>query len=266
MQHTRRYVLASTGVVVIWAALLGARPAPSAPNVVTQPVRPAVPNPPAGNRVAFVQTQTPAGGASQPCLSLQPGPDFVCQNGTWQLAPAGSTSSGNNPSSGSSTGSSGGTSTGSNGAGGCLGVQPGAGWVCQGGVWTQPASSPTIPATNPTTAGVTPGGVPSQNNGAAMCLGTPPDATWTCQLGIWTPGPVTNGVTTPGANTSATTPGINPVAPPTSINGSTSPATNGTTGPPSGGAGSTVNGPTAGCLSPSPGANYVCQNGGWTLR
>src|SRR5690242_17234627 len=94
MQDTRRYLLASASVVVIWAALLGARPAPPSANVVTQTVRPAIPNPPPGNRMAFAQAQAPAGGTTQPCLSLQPGPDWVCQNGTWQLAIAGSTSSG----------------------------------------------------------------------------------------------------------------------------------------------------------------------------
>jgi len=270
MQYTRGYLLALAGVVVIWAALLGARPARPSPNVVTQTARPGVPNPPPGNRMAFAQTQTPAGSTTQQCLSLQPGPDWVCQNGTWQLAIAGSTSSGNNPSGGSSTGSGTATPTGGNGAGGCLGVQPGAGWVCQGGVWTQPASSQTVPATNPAPVGVTPGGLPSQNNGMVTCLGTPPDATWTCQLGVWTPGPATNDrTTTPGA-----------VASPPPINGSTPPAPNGATVPASGAAGSGVSGTTtaptaagntpnpaaAGCLAPSPGANYVCQNGVWTLR
>src|SRR5262245_56499672 len=107
-----------------------ARATPPAPAVVErEPLR----DIPRGARTGplFLTTSSTSTTSTATCTGLAPGPDWTCQNGSWQLGGSAAAST--------ATGSGGGGAN--RAAGGCLTETPGPSFVCQDGLWIIPAPS-----------------------------------------------------------------------------------------------------------------------------
>jgi hypothetical protein len=108
---------------------------------------------PSGSYSSSGGTTTSGGGStSGGCATVQPGPDWVCVNGSWLP--------------GSSS-----TSTPTTNTGSCTTVQPGTGWTCVNGSWLPPGS--TTPSTS------------TSNDGS--CTSVRPGTGWSCVNGNWLP-------------------------------------------------------------------------------
>ena len=170
------------------------------------------------------------GGSGSGCTTPQPGPDWICSNGSW--VPGGS----------------GGGST-----GGCTTPKPGADWTCVNGSWLPGGSgggstgSCTTPRPGADWTCVNGSWLPGGSGGASTgsCTTPRPGADWTCVNGGWLPGGSGGGSTS-----SCTTP--QPGTGWTCSNGNWLP-------PGIGGGG----GGTSGCTTVQPGVGWTCVNGGW---
>jgi glucose/arabinose dehydrogenase len=110
--------------------------------------------------------------SSGACPTVQPGPDWTCDNGNW--LPPGTAQPGTPPPSSTPPAPAPGT---------CPTVQPGPDWTCYNGGWLPPGMTP--PGTSapaPTTPPPTP--APPASGG---CTTVQPGPDWTCRNGGWLP-------------------------------------------------------------------------------